>query len=143
FDGNEDAFESFFWQRLQSLSSMDARNHEYDARVSAQPDDPNFSFSLGKEAFFVIGMHAGSSRPSRRFSCPVLIFNPHEQFQQMKTTGQYDKMKAIVRKRDLTFSGSLNPMLDDFGKTSEALQYTGKAYPGEWKCPLKIEHASD
>lgn len=136
----EKEFEGLLWQRLQSLSSMDALKFHYDQRVSADPSSPDFSFSLGGEAFFVIGMHPASPRRARRFRSPALVFNPHVQFEDMRRKNQYEKMKAIVRRRDIAYSGSLNPMLFDFGKTSEARQYSGHQHEKEWTCPLKISH---
>ncbi|MEO5943104.1 MAG: guanitoxin biosynthesis heme-dependent pre-guanitoxin N-hydroxylase GntA [Ferruginibacter sp.] len=133
----EELFETFLWKRLQALRDMDVLNYQYDKRVSNDPESSAFSFSLMEEAFFILALHPGSSRPARRFAYPVLVFNPHAQFEKMKETESYNKMKAIVRKRDISFSGSLNPMLTDFGEISEAFQYSGKNYDATWKCPLK------
>lgn len=139
----EQTFEIFFWERLQSLSNLDARNYSYDRRVSADPTHHNFSFSLGEEAFFIIGLHPNSSRPSRRFRYPAIVFNPHAQFDQLREAGQYEKMKNVVRKRDKHYSGSINPMLGDFGDASEAIQYTGRQYDEQWTCPLHIKHGKN
>jgi hypothetical protein len=49
-------------------------------------------------------------------------------------------MKTIVRKRDISCSGSVNPMLDDFGHSSEAIQYSGLFNDNQWQCPLTINH---
>jgi FPC/CPF motif-containing protein YcgG len=137
---NEDMFDRLLWTRLQSLADLDGVNYNYDKRVSDQPSSVNFSFSLKEEAFYIIGLHSASSRKSRQFSYPALIFNPHAQFEELKTTNRYNKMKATVRKRDIALSGTVNPMLDDFGKTSEVLQYSGRVYIDKWKCPLNINH---
>lgn len=139
---SEKEFDGFLWQRLQSLSSIDARKFHYDPRVSADPSSPDFSFSLGGEAFFIIGLHPASSRRARRFTYPALVFNPHVQFEEMRKHNQYEKMKAIVRRRDIGYSGSINPMLHDFGIASEAMQYSGHRHGKEWTCPLKIEHGT-
>lgn len=139
---SEAIFEKLLWQRLQAISNLDSVNYKYDKRVSSDTVSPDFSFSLKEEAFFIIGMHPGSSRPSRRFKYPALVFNPHEQFELMKTTNKYEMMKQSVRKRDMIFSGSVNPMLNDHGKKTEVLQYSGKNYSGPMQCPLKINHAT-
>jgi len=133
----ENVFDRLLWQRLQSLADADRENYAYDSRVSADPCSSEFSFSLGEEAFFVIGMHPSSGREARAFSRPAIIFNPHNQFEKLKESEQFEKMKAVVRKRDLLFSGSVNPMLDDYGKRSEARQYSGRQYNNQWQCPLK------
>lgn len=137
----EETFEALLWQRLQSLSALDAANHRYDKRVNPDPSAPDFSFSLAEEAFFVIGLHPASSRRSRQFSYPAMIFNPHAQFEEMRKANRYEKMKNIVRQRDAVYSGSTNPMLADFGESSEVYQYSGKRYDREWTCPLVIRHA--
>jgi hypothetical protein len=41
-----------------------------------------------------------------------------------------------VRKRDIAYSGSINPMLNDFGNASEVYQYSGKQYTSDWVCPF-------
>lgn len=140
---SEEAYENFFWERLQRLSNLDAARHPYDCHVSLDPKDRHFSFSLGEEAFFIIGLYANSPRPSRRFKYPAIIFNPHVQFDRLRKAGQYKKMKNIVRKRDQHYSGSINPMLRDFGESSEAMQYTGRQYDAGWTCPLHIRHGSN
>ncbi|HEX8037581.1 MAG TPA: guanitoxin biosynthesis heme-dependent pre-guanitoxin N-hydroxylase GntA, partial [Chryseosolibacter sp.] len=78
---DEKTFDDLLWAKLQSLSALDAENFRCDKRVSSDPRDAAFSFSLGEEGFFIIGLHPASSRPSRRFSYPALVFNPHEQFE--------------------------------------------------------------
>ena len=139
---DEAVFEELMWIRLQALSNMDALQYKYDRRVMPDPASGEFSFSLKEEAFFIIGLHSCNSRMARQFPYPTLIFNPHAQFETMKKDGQYNKIQNITRKRDIALSGSVNPMLNDFGESSEVLQYSGKQYPSDWKCPLKINHGS-
>ncbi len=137
---NEEMFDSLLWQRLQALSTLDALEHPYDARVAADPNSGNFSFSLKEEAFFIIGLNPVSSRAGRQFKYPALVFNPHQQFEQLKEKHKYNALKMVVRKRDLNVSGSINPMLEDFGEASEVYQYSGRRYDEKWQCPLKIYH---
>ena len=136
---NEKMFDMFMWQRLQSLKDLDVLQFLNDARVDADPNSENFSFSLMEEAYFIVGLHPESSRQARRFEYPALIFNPHAQFAEMKTAARYEKMKTIVRKRDMAYSGSVNPMLTDFGEASEVYQYSGRRYDSDWKCPLNFD----
>lgn len=133
---SEEQFDKTLWERLQNLSNMDALLYKNDIRVAANPKDVNFSFSLMEEAYFIVGLNPMSSRPARRFKYPTLVFNPHAQFEQMKTDARYEKMKTIVRKRDVIFSGSVNPMLTDFGEASEVYQYSGRNYDSNWCCPF-------
>jgi FPC/CPF motif-containing protein YcgG len=138
---DEETFDQVLWQRLQSLSNLDAVNYKYDKRVSADPASSDFSFSLKEEAFFIIGMHQNSSRQARKFGYPALIFNPHAQFETLRKSSSYDKLKNVVRNRDILSSGSVNPMLEDFGNSSEVFQYSGRNYDKSWECPLNINHA--
>lgn len=133
-------FEELMWKRLQSLSDLDAKHFSYDQRVSINPSSPNFSFSLKQEAFFIIGLHPSSSRLTRQFKYPTLVFNPHLQFEQLRASSKYPNLKHAVRKRDIAYSGSVNPMLQDFGDLSEVFQYSGRKYDDQWQCPLKINH---
>lgn len=136
----EDLFDMLLWKRLQALHDLDRLQHKYDDRVSHDPQSAAFSFSIGKEAFFIIGMHPASSRPARAFSHPAIVFNPHAQFEQLRADQRYDKIKAVVRKRELRTVGSINPMLSDFGERSETFQYSGRQHTANWQCPLNIKH---
>ena len=137
---SEAYFDEMMWKRLQAFADLDAIQYNYDKRVSDDPASPHFSYSLKEEAFFVIGLHPASSRISRRFKYPALVLNPHEQFELLRQQHHYDHMKQTVRQRDVKLSGSVNPMLDDYGSSSEALQYSGRKYDSNWKCPLQIAH---
>ena len=139
---NEKMFDELLWPRLQALADLDAKNYSYDKRVEADPSSAKFSFSLKEEAFYIIGLHVKSSRRARQFRYPALVFNPHAQFEQLRKTNKYEMMKDVVRKRDIAWSGSVNPMLEDFGKSSEVYQYSGQQYDDNWQCPLKINHAT-
>ena len=133
---NEKIFDSLIWQRLNSLSSLDKQIYSHDRRVDSDPGSSHFSFSLKEEAFFILGLHPGSSRRSRQFKYPALVFNPHAEFEKLRKSNRYTKMKEVVRKRDVEYSGSINPMLADFGEASEVYQYSGLQYDADWICPL-------
>lgn len=139
----EAMFDELLWMRLQALANLDAKKYAYDKRVKADPSSPDFSFSIKEEAFFIIGLHPASSREARKFQYPMLAFNPHTQFEKLKETNKYQVIQHIARKKDRIFSGSVNPMLDDFGNSSEALQYSGQQYNEQWKCPLQINHITN
>lgn len=148
FDGPDDLdetrFEAALWQRLQSLSDKDVwRGQDYDPRVSADPDSPHFSLSFGGEAYFVVGLHPHSSRPARRFARPTLVFNLHDQFEQLRADGRYEPMREKIMLRDEAIAGSRNPMLARHGDTSEARQYSGRAVDGSWRCPFHYSGAAD
>ena len=138
---SEQEFDTLMWQRLQAISDHDSRHYRWNETVSSDPASAQFSFSLKEEPFYVIGLHPGSSRRSRRFQYPAIVFNPHEQFERLRQSEKYTSMKQAVRKRDEAFSGSVNPMLADFGETSEVYQYSGRAYDKDWTCPFHPNHA--
>ncbi len=133
---SEERFETLLWSQLQMLHQLDAARHSWDPGVSSDPADPRFSFSFAGEALYVVGMHGNSSRRARRFRWPALIFNPHRQFERLRTNGQWRRLQATIRKRDVALQGSVNPMLRDFGDRSEASQYSGRATPDDWQAPF-------
>lgn len=136
-DLSEAEFERGLWARAQSLSDKDAWNGEtYDQRVTADPESPHFSLSFGGEAFFIVGLHPQASRPARRFSTPVLVFNLHSQFEQLRAEGRYEKLRESILQRDQILAGDQNPMLARHGEMSEARQYSGRVVGPDWRCPL-------
>jgi uncharacterized protein len=138
----EEIFDAMLWTRLQAISNIDAKQYGWDSRVQSEASSPDFSFSIGEEAFYIIGLHANSSRKARQFNYPALVFNPHDQFEKLRASDKYNAMKQTVRKRDIKLSGSVNPMLADFGESSEVFQYSGVQYDSTWKCPFTAKHAS-
>ncbi|MGW8191088.1 guanitoxin biosynthesis heme-dependent pre-guanitoxin N-hydroxylase GntA [Sphingomonas hankookensis] len=136
-DLSEPEFERALWQRVQSLSDKDVwRGQDYDARVSADPDNPHFSLSFGGEAFFIVGLHPRASRPARRFERPTLVFNLHDQFERLRAEGKYETMREKILVRDEALAGSRNPMLARHGAASEARQYSGRVVDERWACPF-------
>ena len=140
---SEASFEAAMWARIQSLSDKDAMFAQTpDCRVSADPDDPHFSLSFGGQAFFVVGLHPGASRPARRFSRPAMVFNLHDQFVRLREEGRYDKLRATILDRDALVAGSTNPMLARHGEMSEARQYSGRVVGNDWQCPFSGRDAA-
>jgi FPC/CPF motif-containing protein YcgG len=141
-DLDEAAFEEALWERIQSFADKDAwKGFPYDPRVCADPDNPHFSLSFGGEAFFVVGLHPRASRPARRFPRPALVFNLHDQFERLRAEGRYERMRDRILARDEELAGSINPMLARHGEESEAVQYSGRAVEGDWKCPFRDPRA--
>ena len=139
---DEGAFESLLWTTLQHLHDLDARHHAWDPTVSDNAEDPTFSFSFAGMAFFVVGLHAASSRAARRFAWPTLAFNPHAQFVRLKAHGGYSRFQEVIRSAERTLQGDVNPMLADFGDRSEAAQYSGRKVTGSWRCPFRAHGAA-
>jgi FPC/CPF motif-containing protein YcgG len=134
---SEIEFEQLLWRQLRLLHDHDSAGPAWAPNVASDPADPHFSFSFAGQALYVIGMHANSSREARRFPWPVLIFNPHEQFERLRSDGKWKHMQETIRQRDLQLQGSINPMLSDFGQQSEARQYSGRVVDENWRAPFK------
>jgi FPC/CPF motif-containing protein YcgG len=132
---DEGEFESLLWAQLHSLSEIDSVDNGWDPKVSSDPDNPLFSFSFGGDALYVVGMHSRSSRLSRRFRWPTLVFNPHEQFERLRAAGKWPRLQESIRARDVALQGNINPMLSDFGVKPEARQYSGRAVEENWHVP--------
>lgn len=129
-------FENLLWHQLWRLHRLDEKRGMPQARdVSNNTNSAKFSLSIASHPFFVIGLHSGASRISRRFRNPALVFNSHRQFEQLRSDGRYSKMQANIRKRDHLLQGSINPNLADFGAATQARQYSGRDVGKDWQCP--------
>jgi FPC/CPF motif-containing protein YcgG len=131
---SEEEFEQLLWQQLQYLHEAD--DQPWDEAVNPDPEDPNFSFSLGGKAFYIVGMHPNSSRKARQAPYPTLTFNLHWQFEKLREMNTYHTVRDKIRERDIELQGEINPMLEDFGENSEARQYSGRKVGDKWKCPF-------
>jgi FPC/CPF motif-containing protein YcgG len=142
FTGNQFAteleFENALWTFLQRLHDHD--DAPWDPNVSPDPEDPNFSFSLKGKAFYVIGMHPKSSRMARQAPYCTVVFNLHWQFEKLREMGTYQSVKKRIRSRDEALQGFINPILTDFGDSSETKQYSGRLVEQNWKCPFHHTH---
>jgi len=132
----EPTFEELLWRQLGLLHRRD--DVEWDASVRPHPENPHFGFSVAGRAVFVIGMHPAASRLARRTPLPVLVFNLHSQFEQLRSTGRFDRLRDAIRRRDLALQGDVNPMAADHGSRSEARQYSGRAVPDDWSPPYEF-----
>ncbi|MER6251170.1 YqcI/YcgG family protein [Streptomyces sp. NPDC001584] len=66
-DTAEQAFEDAVWGHLQGMHDRDSRRHAWNGQYDSDPASPRFAFSVQGHPFFVVGLHPGASRPSRRF----------------------------------------------------------------------------
>lgn len=140
-DPGEVRFESLLWQQLQLMHGIDSRYFSWDTSVSKDPANPNFSFSIGGRAYFVVGLHPSASRLARVTTVPCLAFNPHDQFEHLKSSGKYAQLQKAIRQRDVAIQGSVNPVLTEFGQAAESRQYSGRAVPRQWTCPFHHQSA--
>lgn len=131
---SEIAFEKLLWKQLQAIHEVDDK--KWDPAVSDDPAEHNFSFSIAGKAFYLVGLHPGASRIARQSPYATMTFNLHWQFEKLREMGSYDKVRDRIRERDIELQGEMNPMLADFGNSSEAKQYSGRKVEKEWKCPF-------
>ncbi|MEO7060387.1 MAG: guanitoxin biosynthesis heme-dependent pre-guanitoxin N-hydroxylase GntA [Lapillicoccus sp.] len=134
---DERAFEDLLWRQLRQLHRED--DTEWSTDVASDPEDPHFAFSVAGTPFFIVGLHPASSRDARRAPTPTLVFNLHEQFVELRASGHFPRMRDAIRSRDEGLQGSLNPMVDDFGGSSEARQYSGRHVGDDWIAPFVEE----
>lgn len=131
---DERAFEKLLWETLQQLHDHD--DADWASGVGTDPEAAHFAFSYAGVAYFVVGLHPKASRIARRAPVPTLVFNLHEQFELLRDQGGFDRMRDTIRTRDEALQGSVNPMADDHGDTSEARQYSGRAVEPDWHAPF-------
>ncbi|HEY0094355.1 MAG TPA: guanitoxin biosynthesis heme-dependent pre-guanitoxin N-hydroxylase GntA [Archangium sp.] len=134
---SEEEFETRMWRELSYLSSQEVPGTPWDPLFSEDPADPRFCFSLGGDAFFIVGVHPASSRLARRFPYPGIIFNLYDQFEELDRRGQYTAIVKKNRERDVKFQGSINPMIEKYADRWESIQFSGRDNPPDWKCPFK------
>lgn len=131
---DERHFEHLLWSQLEQIHAVDEQ--DWNDAVSADPSDQHFAFSAGGTAYFVVGLHPRASRDARRTPTPTLVFNLHEQFEALRASGQFPRMRDKIRQRDQQLQGSINPMVADHGQASEARQYSGRRVGPGWKPPF-------
>ena len=137
---DEPEFERLLWRQLALVAERDSV--PWSDEGSADPTDDHFGFSIAGTALFVVGLHPRASRDARRAGSPVLVFNPHRQFELLREEDRYGRMRDVIRRRDERLQGTINPMVGDFGRTSEARQYSGRRVEPDWQPPEPLVHAS-
>lgn len=134
---SEKEFEDLLWEQLRMLHAAD--DQPWNPDVSTDPNDDHFAYSVGGTAYFVVGLHPLASRVARRTVSPTLVFNLHEQFEALRTSGRFERMRDTIRYRDEQLQGSINPMVSDHGYGSEARQYAGRVVDDDWVAPFHEE----
>ncbi|WP_372365315.1 guanitoxin biosynthesis heme-dependent pre-guanitoxin N-hydroxylase GntA [Candidatus Uabimicrobium sp. HlEnr_7] len=134
-------FETLLWEQLQMLHNEDHGYHTWTQNFSSDPSNPNFAFSFSERGFFIVGLHSKSSRNSRQFEFPTIVFNAEYQFQHLFDTKQFDNFVRIIRQREIKLQGNINPNLPDTfcSESSRAKEYSGRAVPLDWKCPFSAK----
>ena len=107
-----EAWDSLVWYTLQALHEIDSA--PWDPRVTSDRHSDDFCFSFAGEAYFLVGLHPGASRHSRRFAYHTLVFNAHDQFEQLRHTGEFARFQGSIQRRDVRLQGSVNPKVTMF-----------------------------
>lgn len=134
---NELHFENALWKLLKDLNELDEK--PWDPNTSSDPNSNKFSFSLHGTSFYIVGMHPMSSRFARKSPYTMIVFNLHSQFEKLREINRYDRVRDLIRRRDKSYQGFINPTLADFGAQSEARQYSGRKVEENWKCPYAFK----
>ncbi|REK91414.1 hypothetical protein DY245_04635 [Streptomyces inhibens] len=137
---DELAHEELIWQHLQFMHDIDSRTYGLERGATSDPTQPNFGFHAGGHAFFIVGMHPGSSRASRRFVKPAIAFNSLAQF--MLLGEKFYSMQGAIRRREVTNNGSVNPSFVDYEYEQPARHFSGRYTEDDWKCPYVPRHES-
>jgi FPC/CPF motif-containing protein YcgG len=138
---SETQFEELLWSHLSLLHRVDvSQGYAWAPDVSAEPEADNFSYSIGGEPYFVVGLHPCASRGTRRMPFVALAFNSHRQFNHLKSIGLYARLQKTIRAREIARYGSINPNLAEHGTASEARQYSGRPVEAGWECPFHSLH---
>ncbi|BDM70334.1 hypothetical protein HEK616_38210 [Streptomyces nigrescens] len=139
--GNVDelAYEGLIWQHLQLMHDIDSRTFGLDDGASSDPRTPNFGFHTGGHAFFVVGMHPGASRASRRFSTSAIAFNSLAQFVLLGE--KFYSMQGAIRRREAKNNGSVNPSFTVYEYEQPARHFSGRFTEEDWTCPYASRHA--
>jgi len=138
-----EVFHDRLWEQLRLMSEVDRTAFGWASDVSNDVQDPNFAFSFGGEAYFVIGMSPVSDRIARRFPWPLLVFNAHATLRALREAKMFERMKHVIRTRDSELEGEPNRHLFDHGVVSEASQYSGvthKIEPSLFRFPPNTEN---
>lgn len=137
---DEKTFETALWARLQRLHEIDRlRGVPWARNVSPDPTSPEFGMSINGVAYFVIGLHPGASRAARRFCRPALVFNSHDQFEQLRADGRYQALQKVIRQKERDVNGSINRMIGTHGQRNQAAQYSGRQVGDDWTCPFQFK----
>ncbi len=136
---DEGEFDTLVWDQLGLIHAQDRVFHRWDPDFSNDPSERRFGFSVAGRAFFIVGLSPVSSRISRRFAWPSLVFNAEFLFDRLHDTGKLAKLQSAIRERDMGIQGSINPNLEGEDTVSRARQYSGLPVPLDWTCPITLE----
>ncbi|MCK7627403.1 YqcI/YcgG family protein [Streptomyces sp. RS10V-4] len=142
FDGpeglDEEAFEEVLWRHLQLMHDIDSRDHGVETGSTSDPTQPHFGFHVGGMSFFLVGMHPGASRASRRAPVPAIAFNSLAQF--MMLGEKFYSLQDAIRRREVRVNGSVNPSFVAYEYEQPSRHFSGRFTEPDWTCPFASRH---
>lgn len=84
---------------LKNIHEEDKKHYHWCAEVSSDPDELEFAFSVGGEAFFIPLFHPHASSKARVSNEIYIAFNSHSMFEHLRALGKYEALKAKIRAR--------------------------------------------
>src|SRR5258708_20998033 len=89
FQGERDS-ELQLWEFLGKMHAYDKARHSWSGESSNFVYGNRFSMSVGGYAHFILFHSQSAITPSRRFSQPMLTFNPHFIFEAMRSAAVFE-----------------------------------------------------
>ncbi|MEW1658523.1 guanitoxin biosynthesis heme-dependent pre-guanitoxin N-hydroxylase GntA [Streptomyces sp. NPDC093707] len=143
FDGpgdlDEPGYEEALWRHLQLMHDLDSDEHGLEEGYTSDPGRPEFGFHVGGMSFFLVGMHPGASRASRRSPAPAVAFNSLTQF--MMLGEKFYSIQDAIRRREVRNNGSVNPSFVAYEYEQPARHFSGRFTEKDWTCPFTSRHA--
>ena len=114
---DERHFERLLWSQLRRLhaAGRGSRGATRFRRIPTTRTSPSASPAPPTSSWACIPWPRGT-RGARR--SPTLVFNLHEQFEALRASGQFPRMRDRIRHRDEQLQGTINPMVADHGEIS-------------------------
>ena len=121
----------YFYTLLKNLHNIDRQHFAWDPNPNVSDDiaNPDFSFSVGGNSFFMPFLYEYSGSKSRRSMIPMVVFNAHIIFDKLRSikfnrnggeTNAYEQLETIIRDRQ---TWGVHPNLGEHGEVNEFVQY--------------------
>src|SRR5690606_26688549 len=94
-------FEKRLWAQLQALHDGESGDQVWDPAVSDDPESSNFSLSFHCPVFLVVDVYPPASRKARWLDEFALAFNSHLPCDPLRAKGVYERLKAVLREREI------------------------------------------
>jgi len=123
------------WDTMQLCAEIDQKLFAHASDVSSDPMSEDFGFSCAGRGWFINAGYCGSERDARSFAWPTFICNLQSNFDELKATGRFERIRDKNRSRDVELQGSENPYLAEKGEGDQWHQVTSLSEPS-LRCPF-------